>query len=215
LTGVPAELLVDVQRRLESLYALEHEAPVTDFLIPPGEASEYPGGGSRTLLRQRGDEIALGVVLEDHVGECLSRADPRRQLDRTNLGPFCTLAEEVSHFVYLLFCARSGRTVTELELELQGEVDKYLNAVFLLSLQNEGAVSSRLRAMLFHDYRLASDMTPERAERYRLASELAYRYTGYLEGRFLRSARLSDLAREARRFYRLGQREKLEKIREV
>jgi hypothetical protein len=215
LTGVPAELLVDVQRRLESLYALEHEAPVTDFLIPPAEASEYPGGGSRTLLRQRGDEIALGVVLEDHVGECLSRADPRRQLDRTNLGPFCTLAEEVSHFVYLLFCARSGRTVTELELELQGEVDKYLNAVFLLSLQNEGAVSSRLRAMLFHEYQLASDMTPERAERYRLASELAYRYTGYLEGRFLRSARLSDLAREARRFYRLGQREKLEKIREV
>jgi hypothetical protein len=215
LTGVPAELLVDVQRRLESLYALEHEAPVTDFLIPPGEASGYPGGGSRTLLRQRGDEIALGVVLEDHVGECLSRADPRRQLDRTNLGPFCTLAEEVSHFVYLLFCARSGRTVTELELELQGEVDKYLNAVFLLSLQNEGAVSSRLRAMLFHEYHLASDMTPERAERYRLASELAYRYTGYLEGRFLRSARLTDLAREARRFYRLGQREKLEKIREV
>jgi hypothetical protein len=69
--------------------------------------------------------------------------------------------------------------------------------------------------MLFHEYQLAGDMTPERAERYRLASELAYRYTGYLEGRFLRRARLSDLAREARRFYRLGQREKLEKIREV
>jgi len=215
LRAVPTDLLVDVQRRLESLYALEREAPVTDFLIPPDEAAEYPGGGSRTLLRQDGDEISVGVVLEDHVGECLSRADPRRQLDRTNLGPFCTLTEEVSHFLYLLFCARKGRTVTELELELQGEVDKYLNAVFLLSLQNEGAVSSHLRGMLFQEYQLVDGLTPERADRYRLASELAYRYTGYLEGRFLKSARLADLAREARRFYRLGQREKLEKIREV
>ena len=215
MRAVPTELLVDVQRRLESLYALEREAPVTDFLIPPDEAAEYPGGGSRTLLRQDGDEISVGVVLEDHVGECLSRADPRRQLDRTNLGPFCTLTEEVSHFLYLLFCARKGRTITELELELQGEVDKYLNAVFLLSLQNEGAVSSHLRGMLFQEYQLVDGLTPERADRYRLASELAYRYTGYLEGRFLKSARLADLAREARRFYRLGQREKLEKIREV
>jgi len=41
---------------------------------------------------------------------------------------------------------------------------------------------------------------------------LIYRYCGWLEARFLRRARLPDLAREARRFYRLGQREKLEKI---
>jgi hypothetical protein len=118
----------------------------------------------------------------------------------------------VSHFVYLLFCARRSRSITQLELELQGEVDKYLGATFLLALQNEGAVSSRLRALLFGSYRLAQSLTPERAERYRAASQLAYRYCGYLESRFLRRARLADLAREARRFYRLGQREKLERI---
>ena len=126
------------------------------------------------------------------------------------------MTEEVSHFVYLLFCARSQRTVTQLELELQGEVDKYLNAVFLLSLQNDGAVSPRLRDLLFREYHLVvDDMNAERAERYHLASDLAYRYCGYLEERYLRSSRLSDLAREARRFYRLGQRDKLERIREV
>jgi len=212
--SVPVELLLHVQRGLEALYALEHEAPVTEFLIPQDAAGGYPGGGSRTVLKQDGDEIALGVVLEDEVGECLSLRDPREHLDRGNLGPFCTMTEEVSHFVYLLFCARSQRTVTQLELELQGEVDKYLNAVFLLSLQNDGAVSSRLRDLLFRQYHLADDMPAERAERYHLASDLAYRYCGYLEDRYLRSSRLSDLAREARRFYRLGQRDKLERIRE-
>jgi hypothetical protein len=213
---VPADLAVSVQRRLEAFYALEPDAPVSDFLIAYGEAEAYPGGGSRTLVHQQGDEISLGVVLEEHVGECLVRSDPRRQLDGSNLGPFCTLTEEVSHFVYLLFCARTERTVTELELELQGELDKYLNAVFLLASQNDGAVSSRLRELLFHEYSLIADLTPERAERYRLASELAFRYSGYLEQRYLRrGSRLSDLAREARRFYRMGQREKLERIRAV
>jgi hypothetical protein len=213
VSGEVAGLLLDVQRRLEGLYALGTQAPVTDFLLPFAAAAGLPGGGSRTLVTQTGeDEISLAVVLEDAVGEQLSRCDPRVQLDSTNLGPFCTLTEEVSHFVYLFFCARTDRSVTQLELELQGEVDKYLSAVFLLSLQNEGAVSPRLRDLLFRRWRLADGLTPERAERYRAANALAYRYCGFLERQFLRTSRLPDLAREARRFYRLGQREKLERI---
>jgi hypothetical protein len=210
--AIPAGLLIDVQRRLEALYALEREAPVTDFLIAEEEASDFPGDGSRTLLTQDGDEVALAVVLGKAVGEELCRADPRVHLDGNNLGSFCTLTEEVSHFVYLVFCARFSRSVTQLELELQGEVDKYLNAAFLLSLQNEGAVSSRLRELLFRDYRLTQNLSAEREERYRAANELAYRYCGFLECAFLKPSRISDLAREARRFYRLGQREKLERI---
>src|SRR5262249_52907992 len=110
---------------------------------------------------------------------------------------------------------RAARQVTQLELELQGEVDKYLSAVFLLSLQNEGAVSPRLRALLFRHYRLAAHVTEGGRGRYRAASELAYRYCGWLEESFLRPSRLADLVREARRFYRLGQRQKLERIADV
>ena len=208
-------LLVDVQRRLESLYALEPEAPVTDFLVCGEAAAGYPGAGSRTLVARDGDAVSVGVVLDPGVGARLAELDPRVQLDDRNLDPFCAAIEEVSHFVYLSFCARAERTVTELELELQGEVDKYLCAVFLLSLQNEGAVSSRLKQLLFRHYRIAEAASGERAERYRAASQLAYRYCGYLEDRFLRPSRLADLARESRRFYRLGQREKLEKIANI
>ena len=205
-------VLVDVQRRLEALYALPPEAPVTEFLIPEDDAAAYPGGGSRTLISRDGDGVALGVVLEPGVGARLAAQDPRERLDRRNLDSFCTATEEVSHFVYLLFCARTERTVTELELELQAEVDKYLCAAFLLSRQNDGAVSSRLRDLLFRGYRLADAVSGERAERYHAASQLAWRYCGHLEAAYLRGSRLQDLARETRRFYRLGQREKLEKI---
>ncbi len=213
---VTAELLVQVQRRLEALYALEPQAPVTDFLVAEEDAALLPGGGSRTLVRHDGDDIALGVVLEGAVRAHLARRDPRVQLDDSNLGPFCTLTEEVSHFVYLLFCARSERSDTQLELELQGEVDKYLTAAFFLSQQNEGAVSTRLRDLLFRHYRLLPGLTEEQAERYRAASALAYRYCGWLEKSFLRRpSGLADLARESRRFYRLGQREKLERISQL
>jgi len=209
------DLLVDVQRRLESLYALEPEAPVTDFLLSDQAAAGYPGGGSRTLISMDGDSVSLGVVLDPGVGALLAALDPRVLLDGRNLDSFCAATEEVSHFVYLRFCARSERTVTQLELELQAEVDKYLCAVFLLSLQNEGAVSKRLKDLLFRHYRIADDASSERAERYRAASQFAYRYCQYLEERFLKPSRLADLARESRRFYRLGQREKLEKIAEL
>ena len=208
-------LLLEVQRRLESLYALDAQAPVTDFVLSEEEAAAYPGGGSRTLVTQEGDQVSLGVVLEREISALLAGADPRVRLDQANLGAFCTLTEEVSHFVYLHFCARTSRSVTQLELELQAEVDKYLSAVFLLCLQNGGAVSPGLRDLLFRRYRLVAPLSAEQAERYRAASELAYRYCSYLEARCLRPSRLPDLAREARRFYRLGQRQKLERIAEL
>jgi hypothetical protein len=215
LTAAPSgfsDLLVDVQRRLETLYALEPEAPVTDFVLGAEEAAALPGGGSRTLVSHEGDAVSLGVVFAEGLEQSLRHEDPRVRLSGRNLGPLCTLTEEVSHFLYLLFCARSSRTVTALELELQGEVDKYLTAAFLLSLQNEGAVSMGLRRLLFHEYRLTSGLSPEQAERYHTASRLAFHWCGYLEEEYLRPRRLQDLAREARRFYRLGQSEKLERI---
>jgi hypothetical protein len=216
VTGAgPAGVLVDLQRRLEGFYGLAGQAPVTDFLIPADAAESYPGAGSRVLVTEDGEGLSVGVVLEPGVLDRLERDDPRVRLGDDNLDAFCTATEEVSHFLYLLSRAASGRAVTELELELQGEVDKYLNAVFMLSLQNEGAVSVRLRELLFQRYRLDERTTPERAARYRTASHLAYRYCGWIERRFLRPARLGELRTHGRRFYRLGQREKLETIAQV
>jgi hypothetical protein len=206
------DLLIDLQRSLEAFYALDPQAPVTDFVIPANEAAAYPGGGSRTLVREEAGEIRLGVVFDETTARRLRESDPRVRLDSGNLDPFATATEEVSHFVYLTFCAGSERSITQLELELQAEVDKYLTTRSYLSLQNDGTVARGLRQMLFRRYRLPEGLTPERAERYHAASRLADRYCGWLEACFLRPGRFADLAREARRFYRLGQGEKLVRI---
>ena len=209
--GRLGEIAVCVQRRLESLYALDPEAPVTDYLVPPDAAGHLPGGGSRTLVAQDGDEVSVGVVLDDTVSDSLARTDPRERLDGSNLGSFTTLTEEVSHFLYVLSRARRDQPLTQLELELQGEVDKYLVVLFFRGLADEGAVSERLRELLFVRYDLAAGLSEESRERYHEASRLANRYCRWLESRYLRGRR-DGLARETRRFWRLGQREKLETI---
>jgi len=211
-TGRVGEVAVDVQRRLEALYALEPEAPVTEYLIAPSEVAHLPGGGSRTLVSQEGDVVRVGVVLDEATNAHLEQADPRERLDHANLGSFSTLTEEVSHFLYVLSRARVERPLTRLEMELQAEVDKYLIALFFLGLQNEGIVPIELRRILFERYRLKDGLSAESAARYHAASRLARRYCRWLESHFLRGGRLADLAREARRFWRLGQREKLETI---
>ena len=61
-------------------------------------------------------------------------------------------------------------------------------------------------------YELVAGLSAERSERYHEASRLANRYCGWLEARYLKRRRHDALAREARRFWRLGQREKLETI---
>jgi hypothetical protein len=208
----PRTLLDDVQRRIEAVYGLDPQEPVAEYVIPPEEATAYPGHGSRTLVKQEGEELRLAVVFEESVARRLAERDPRVRLDGANLGPFSTLTEEVSHFVYLMFCAQAERSVTQLELELQGEVDKYLTALALLALQNEGAAAPGLREALFRRYHLVDAATSEQAERYHAASRLADRYCGWLERHYVRRRRSCDLTREARRFYRLGQGEKLERI---
>jgi hypothetical protein len=210
--GRVGEIAVCVQRQLESLYALEPEQPVSEYLVPPDAVRHLPGGGSRTLVAQQGDDVSVGVVLDDSVGAGLERSDPRERLDASNLGPFSTLTEEVSHFLYVLFRAKSDRPVTQLELELQGEVDKYLVALFFRGLYEEGALSERLRQVLFARYELVAGLSAESSERYHEASRLANRYCGWLESRYLKRRSREALARETRRFWRLGQREKLETI---
>jgi hypothetical protein len=110
-----------------------------------------------------------------------------------------------------MFRASNDTPVTQLELELQAEVDKY--ATGLLAGNGVGLIAGRSRALrqrLFTEARFLDDAGTEEGDRYRLATRLAARYTASLEARFIERGDLEAFARELRRFYRLGPREKIE-----
>jgi hypothetical protein len=98
--------------------------------------------------------------------------------------------------------------LTELELELQAEVDKFVSCT-LLSPQRDTAA---LRERLYDQITLAGDLDETERARYRTANDEAHRYARSLDRRFIRSGQLGGMLAELRRFYRLGLTDKLHHI---
>jgi hypothetical protein len=140
----------------------------------------------------------------------LAANDPARRLGDHNLGDFLLAIEGVSHFVYALGCARVDRPVSQLELELQAEVDKYVTCLLVTAPERD--VSAVLRRRLFGDCELLPDLDRDERDRYRAANDNADRYAAYLEDAFVARRRIPEMLAELRRFYRAGLAAKLAAI---
>ncbi|MBX3230562.1 MAG: hypothetical protein KIT84_02455 [Labilithrix sp.] len=178
-----------IQRGLENLYRLDRSANVDDYVAEAGE-------GERESLLVREHEGALELCLRL----------PR--LEAGELDPVCQIIEGVSHFVYLADRAAQDRATTQLELELQAEVDKYV--VLASSLDGFDAASSRrLRARLYERVAFTHERGTALGERYRIANERAHRFTGRLERELVAPRRFEQLRAELRRFFHMSQSDKL------
>ncbi len=211
----PGATLAFLQAEFEAIYGVE--APrVGDYLVGregAAAAGSRPVGREALLVREEGEGLALGLFLDEAVLRGAAAADPhhpRPQLTRrTTLDQVACAAEGVSHFVYLATRAGAGRPVSLLELEVQGEVDKF--ALLLLHLWRRGLrrLSGALRRRLFERVRYRDGLAGEELERYRTANRLGGGYARWLEGRFVEEADVDGLLRELRASYRLGGGEKL------
>jgi hypothetical protein len=210
--------LKEIQRALVELYDLPLDASVDDFVCDEEMAREAIGDGvdrrEVLLVAEEPDGYAVGLYVDDAALATLREMagrDAWLEGDGNRFAAACLATEGVSHFVYLMFRARSDTPVTQLELELQAEVDKY--ATGLLAGNGVGLIASRSRALrqrLFADARYLDEAGAEEGDRYRLATRLAARYAASLESRHIERGDLEAFARELRRFYRLGPREKIE-----
>ena len=179
-----------VQGGLERVYGLERVADVGDFLHG-AEAGER-----EALLLREADGGDLEVTLRL----------PQLEEGDAGLDALCQIIEGVSHFVYVVERARTNRETTQLELALQAEVDKWV--VLGASIRAFDAVrSAALRAQLYE--RVVFEHEGELGERYRLANDAANRFVRRLEREYVDRERYGDLRAELRRFFQVGQEEKL------
>ena len=132
------------------------------------------------------------------------------------LDAVCQIIEGVSHFVYVVERARVQREATELEMELQADVDKWV--VLAASVASRGSLdvdrSADLRSppptsALSSSEHGREPPPSERGERYRVANDTAHRFVRRLERDYLERARFGEMRAELRRFFRVGQEEKL------
>jgi hypothetical protein len=188
-----------IQRHLARAYGLEAEPHVDDFVrLHAGESAR-----EALLVRHRGDDLDLALVL------------PERAARGEGFDGLCQVIEGVSHFVLVAERARRELPATELELELQAEVDKF---VFFAALSMPRAAAARgprpgrgdrLRRRLYERVVFLHPPGTERGERYRLANGLAARFAHRLESDFLARGRGPELTRALRRFHGAGQAEKI------
>ncbi len=206
-----AAVLRALQGGLESMYRIETELDVCDFLVG-GEGRDAltveRAPREQLLIRPEPDGLQLGLFVDERTLENLEMRDPRRRLDEQNLHDFLLAVEGVSHFVYLVHRAQQERPVSAVELELQAEVDKYLVAL-LVTWKQTGEPPADLRERLFARVSFAGDLSPHERERYELANSAADEYAASLEERFVRTRAVDDMLGEVRRFYRKGLADKL------
>ena len=100
--------------------------------------------------------------------------------------------------------------MTQLELELQAEVYKYVTS--LLATETAPRQSAALRHRLFADAEYEPDLDHEERERYVAANDNAHRYAAYLEEAYVGPRRIPEMLAELRRFYRQGLAAKLATI---
>lgn len=202
-----------VQRGLEELYRVNTGVEIADFVVGAElrdalVAARRPR--EQLLVCETDGELALALFIDPRALANLSSHDPARRLGDHNLGDFLLVVEGVSHFIYAIRCARAERPVSQLELELQAEVDKYVTC--LLASEPEAEVSAALRRRLFDDAAYEPDLDHDERDRYRAANDNAQRYAAYLEQAFVVPRRIPEMLAELRRFYRLGLAGKLGSI---
>jgi len=153
-------------------------------------------------LFEEKDQVSLGVYL----GELRLRRIERQGLERTNLADFCTAAEEVSHFSYLLWSARNRRPVSLLDVELQGEIDKFLLASLYFSRKED------LFQRIFE--RVSFDRRIQRLGRlrYREANRLGGKFCRTLGELFDRGGTRRAALAHLRAFYRMNTQSRLARI---
>jgi len=205
-----------LQRQLEALYDLPAQRKVSEFLVARRTAEGLGARGhtAETLFLVEGDKgVEVGLYLAPEVLEQLRRADPTRgsgaRLALELLPAFSTVAEGVSHFLYLANCAGAERPVSQLELEVQAEVDKFAAAVLHLWGRGLRRRAHDLCHRLFRAVSFLAELSLEERQRYRTANRLGGGYARYLVARYVLAGRFDGFLRELRRAYRLPAGEKL------
>jgi hypothetical protein len=122
---------------------------------------------------------------------------------------FSVATEEISHFRYFVFHANQKREVSQLELEFQGEIDKFL-LLYLLSQQYEQSFQT-----LFEHFSFPSTLTKEESERYETAHQLAKEFIQKRKHFFTSSLEFSNLLKELRAHYRMSPEERFSLIHRI
>lgn len=208
-------ILQQIAARLQDFYRLDTLPPPAPFLVDAATAVALLGdrrfathaSEELLLVGRRGADLEVALYIAPPVLARLRRDDPLIALHHRNLAAFCTAIEGVSHLCCLLWKFQQGMPVTQLELEIQAEIDKYLFCAWLQAEQDTPRLP--LHDRLFVRYMLPRGMPAAAASRYHLASAIAHRFCRWLHAHYVAPHRFVAMHRMLKEFYRLSHWQKM------
>jgi hypothetical protein len=196
---VKAVTLID--RALKELYQLNSPFQAEHFLVTKPLAHKA-GSGALYIAEPTGDDdtLGLGIYLDEAIQkELQSFPTWEDHWSPVQTSAFGVAAEEVSHFNYIVHHAPKGRSVSHLELELQGEIDKFL-LVFFASPQP----LEELFEKCFEKFQWHPGLSEEERARYEQANILAKAFLFKNAGLIGKVEARERCFRFLREFYRLS-----------
>ena len=210
-------MLAELQQQLSDIYQVGRHYDVRDFVITDPALAKYLGQDAiltntdeTLLVSQDDDGLALSLFLDGDMLERVESTNPLACLHAESLDDLWKVLEGISHFNYVVWKATQDRTVTLLELELQGEIDKFVSTMLLALEQADTGLLNSLHGWLFDNVRFHEGLDDEQLKRYQSANDYAGRYCHRLRQRLIDNASL--VLSELRQFYRLPLSEKITHI---
>ena len=216
-------MISKIDHSLKRLYHLDFDYRAEDFLLTqPYSTGTAVGSNAQTefrgalyLVTKSPDDLDLGIYLNASVRDVLTELNPRtaRRWTFRQLRAFTIATEEISHFLYVLKNSLQGRAVSQLELEIQAEVDKFVILYFAqvggIFPNDARKIYDRLFARCFEQFGFAEGLSDEARERYRTANAVAKRFLLRLGPGLTDRKSCEFTLRLLRRFYALSCAEKI------
>jgi len=193
------EFLQQIQNRLETLNGFSHELLITDFLAPSKDQNSL-------IVRENVDGPEVLVCLDEKILKKFSDIKLPGDFSLTNFPDLSIVVEELSHFNTFCQRAMEDHPISTLELEVQGEVDKFALALEILNERNEQTLKHQFFEVLFGEFSVGDWVSPSQKIIYEEAHLIARQFCRTVLERELSSA---EWRREFKRFFGLSKSAKL------
>ena len=215
-------MIENLQSQLTKIYSLPEQEDIRQFIIDEEIFHQYysnpPIINEQVLIScNESNETSIAVYFRREILENLTINQPLQELNQQNFADFCSVVEGVSHFLFVGVRTHFTLPVSALELEIQGEVDKFITSfIYFLYHNQTGPFIFELWRKLFENHEFRSGLDSEEKERYEIANNASAKLCYFLKTQFLSYPLLktdwAGLLSFLRRFYRQSLSGKLETI---
>lgn len=205
-----------IDRAIKHLYNLNSLHCAEEFLIqsvpnlvPPKAASKDLKGAlyispSPPNHKLEEPSVDLGIYLSEDIRELLKNFTRwSSPWTHQQVQAFSIAGEEISHFHYFVFNLSRERPISEFEIELQGEIDKFLLLFFseFHSQLPKKEKFEKLFEQLFFNFSLVSSLAPTEKQRYLDATIYARRFVQNIRKDLVDEGSIERAITSARQFY--------------